>query len=265
MKNEMNHNESRWLCPTFEEFQMYFSQNYASLLESQGFVMISFKGQRWIRVVNDAVFQSVQFIPHHAMFYLYFGYQPIFYPIDFPKSRIGYHDQAQRFFDADCIYRRNHEGAPYWGTPLFPGTMEPAVRHWKSVIIETVLPTLNAVTDLRTCHSSYQEYRSQWLSNAQCEFDGRSLLECVALNDDVECKRICDSILAPLLKSQGAQSRVCFAPQWPKMKVNDTVYRGMLVSSVIEDLLGDRAFLRSMMQKTEKESRLLLKRVLIPE
>ena len=267
MTNKTNFDESTWLRPTSEDFQKYFSENYAELLDSHGFSNVSFKGQRWIRVVDDSILQSVQFIPYHTMFYLYFGCQPLFYPVVFPQKRIEYHDRRQSFFDADCMYRRNHyrrnhEQMPYWGTPLYPGTMEPAVRHWRNVINETVLRTLNSVTDLPTCHSFYQEYRSQWFSNAQNAFDGRYLLECVALHDDAECMRICDNILAPLLKMQGSQYRVCFALKWPKMKADDKVCYGMLVSDLIEDLTGDRSILRSMMKKTDEQSRSLLKKVL---
>lgn len=262
MTNETNFDESSLLRPTSEDFQKYFSENYAELLDSHGFSNVSFKGQRWIRVVDDSVLQSVQFIPYHTMFYLYFSCQPLFYPVVFPKNRIEYHDRKQSFFDADCMYRRNHAQMPYWGTPLYPDAIEPAVRHWRNVINETVLRTLNSVTNLPTCHSFYQEYRSQWFSNAQDAFDGRYLLECVALHDDAECMRICDRILAPLLSSQGSQHRVCFAPQWPKTKTDGTVYCGMLVSELIEDLTSNRTILQSLMKKTDEQSRSFLKKVL---
>ena len=262
MTNEAKNDESTWLRPTSEDFQKYFSENYAELLDNNGFSKVSLKGQRWIRVVDDSVLQSVQFIPYYTMFDLYFGCQPLFYPVVFPKSRIGYHDHDQSFFDADCMYRRNHEQMPYWATPLYPGAIEPAVRHWKNVIHETVLRTLNSVTDLPTCHSFYQENRPQWFSTAQNAFDGRYLLECVALHDDAECMRICNNILVPLLNEEGPQYRVCFAPQWPKTKTDGMVYCGMLVSKLIEDLTGDRSILQSMMKKTDEQSRSLLKKVL---
>lgn len=256
-KTERIQNERiRHFRPTLSELQDYCRENYAEVLEHEGFLRVSYRGDRWIRVIGQDILQSVQFVPFYAAFQLYIGCQPFFLPAFFPKAERGYHDCRDRFFDADYLFRKTHtETFVYHAAPLSPQSKTDAVLYWQRVICETVLPILNSITDLSSCHTWYEKNMPVW-DFGQESFDGRYLLECVALQDEKACNRILNNVLLPLLRQEGAACSVCLTYEYARRAGSEK--SRILVSDLVEDLSGKKDRIREWMRKTCAETAMLV-------
>ena len=249
-----------------EDYNSFFRNHFGRILEPQGFsYSADGKVSRWLRLTEKEILHSIQFIQDHSMVFLYFGFQPIFFPVELPKNRLGHHDRSQSYFHADLLYRQIHreERIPYFVLPLSPASRDQAVGFWEAVIHETILPILNAALDLPGCHNEYLKLREYSRADFRMHFDGWYLLECVKLRDKMECKRICDSILLPLINERGADYRVCLAYEW--LRERDPKKQGVAAAELAQDLSGDMSLLLNFAAQTEARSRKLLKKLKVCE
>lgn len=261
MNNQSSMNLEIIKKPKKEDFQHYYIEHFGPMLEEAGFREVDYKGIRWIKVIQDSVLLSINFpILFSVMFNVYYNFQPLFYPVVFPATDgpTGYIQHRETFFNARQYYNKMfHNQDPVYVTPLHEGTKDLVAQYWINVLKRTVLPTLQGITDVRSCHVVYQKHLSLALPIG---IGGRNLLEAVYLHDDAECERIRYQVLVPILKEFGENYKVNLGYEWLLGKKTDE--SGIPVKALIDDISGTKDMLHSIMTENEKRSRKTLKRVL---
>lgn len=192
-----------------EQFvQDYFSE----LFESKGFKSIKYRGSRWVRVIDQSVFESIQFVPYHSSFEIYYNFQPFFYPLDLPQSRIAYHDRFWTYFDPETDYYAMAPQGPKYreSSSSSQAAMERSAAYWKKVLQTTVFPLLDLISNVPSCCEAHIiRYSRAGVSDLlSMGFNGRYLLECAYLGNRKECERISERFLLPILQKMGPECEV---------------------------------------------------------
>lgn len=190
-----------------------FVQDYFSeLFESNGFRNIKYRGSRWVRYIDQSVFESIQFVPYYSAFEIYYSFQPFFYPLDLPYSRIAYHDRFWSYFNPVADYYAMAPQEPTFTEEPFSSqkAMDRSATYWKNVLEKTVFPLLDLISDAASCCEVHKiRYSRAGVTDLlSLGFNGRYLLECAFMGNWKECERISNRFLLPILQKEGPEHEV---------------------------------------------------------
>ncbi len=244
--------------PGKDEIRRYFRESYGPLLEKEGLCYISYRGDRWYRVVDQTVLLSVHVLPTRYNYQVYYGYQPLFFPMTFPTTRPQYINHRTTLFDADLQYHwQYHPTGIINLTPLYSEeTRRADAAYWTDVFERTVFPVFKSIKDMVSCHEVYKEQRRD-SGRLYLEFDGRLLLESVYLDKSSEINYICNHILKKSLE-RNPNTIVWMDYSWLTAKDES---KAIPVADLIADLEGSRELLWKRINYTLEDSRKKLRKL----
>ena len=90
-----------------DQIMQCIQKQFDNLFAREGFMFVPGKIGRWQKVIGQSVLLSVQFVPCGCGYDIYYGHQPIFFPIQFPSSRVRFLNMGMVFFPAETEYVRS--------------------------------------------------------------------------------------------------------------------------------------------------------------